>query len=347
MKFGLAFDKRDEKSMAIAREITKILKDSKQDVVLESKVPGFQWKTKIASIRSMNVDIVILIGDSFNVLRTFKELDRMKVLVLSVTTSSTNFFSEITADQFPKALEKIQNGDYTVEEYSRLEAKADGAESSIALNDVVITAGKSATIMSYEVIIDGKLIFRDAGDGVIISTPIGSTGYSSSAGGPVVFSNAKVFIVTPISSLNQNKPFVVRDSSDVLIKSIQCPTGVEVVTDGRFRAKLKGEEVLVNNADAPAEFIRFKEFSKNVFDKLKKRMPENGNLPQSAPPSAKFLFKILQYEGALTQKELIQMSAMPSRTVRSGLSYLLKSGIIEEQRALRDARYSVYYIKSS
>lgn len=346
MKFGLTFDYKDKTSLDIVREISKFIKDSKHEVILEEKIANTPKNSRISSIKTMNADILVSVGNSFNVLRTFRELEHVKTPVLSISTSPTNFLPEITPDQFPKALEKVQNEDYTVEEHSRLEIKAGNAELPMALNDVVLTSKKSATIVSYSLLIDGKVVFKDVGDGIIISTPTGSTGYSASAGGPVIFPNAKVLVVTPISSLSQNKPIIVSDSSIIQLKSISSSAGTELVVDGRIRANTNGNDVVIKNALAPAEFIRFKEFDKSVIDKLKKRIESSNAIPINAPPSAKFIYKVLQYEGALTQKELISTTAMPSRTVRSGLSYLIKNGYVDEQKSLRDARYSLYYLKN-
>lgn len=346
MKFGLTFDAKDKASLEIVREISKFLRSSKHDVVLEGKVSKLQKDIKVVDIKSMNVDILISVGNSFNVLRTFRELGHIKMPVLSVSTSPTNFLPEITPDQFPKALEKIQSEDYVVEEHSRLEIKEGSNEFPIALNDVVLTSKKSATIISYAVLVDGKVAFKDVGDGVIISTPTGSTGYSASAGGPVILPNAKVIVITPISSLNQNKAVIISDSSVIQLKSVSSNTGAELVVDGRVRVNTNENDISIKNALAPAEFIKFKDFDKSVLDKLKKRMENSNVLSINAPPSAKFIFKVLQYEGALTQKELISITAMPPRTVRSGLGYLLKNGDIEEQKSLRDARYSLYYLKN-
>ncbi|MCL4400526.1 MAG: NAD(+)/NADH kinase [Candidatus Parvarchaeota archaeon] len=346
MHFGVTFDSKDRASLDVVTGICKFLRESKHDVFLEEKIKNSPKNTKVSSIKSMEVDILISVGNSFNVLRTFRELGHTKIPVLSVSTSPTNFLPEITPDQFPNALEKIQKKDYVIEEHSRLEIKNGNGEMPMALNDIVITSKKSATIVSYSVIIDGKLAFKDIGDGVIISTPTGSTGYSASAGGPVIFPEAEVLVITPVSSLNQNKPVIINDSSIIQIKSIYGSVGAEIVIDGRQRTNITGNEVIIKNALAPAEFIKFKEFDKNPLEKLKKRMESGNQIAITAPPSAKFIFKVLQYEGALTQKELISMTAMPARTVRSGLNYLFKVGLVDEQKVLRDARYSVYYIKN-
>ncbi len=344
MKFGITFDPKDKVCIATVKDVMKPLLAAHHDVILESRVPDSPKNFKRSNIKSMKVDFVISIGNSFNVLRTFREFSNSKIPVLSVSTSPTNFLPEITTDVFQSALEKIQSGDYILEEHSRLEIKSEGLEFPLALNEVVITSKKSATIVSYNLFVDDRLIFKDSSDGVIISTPTGSTGYSASAGGPVAFSNSKVFILTPIASLNQNRPIILNDGSTISIKSISSNSGAEIVIDGRFRTNIKSNEIKIKNSIYPARFVRFKEFDKNVLEKLRKRAEITNTLSINGPPSARFVFKVLQYEGTLTQKELIKMTGMSPRTVRSGLSYLIKNSIIGEQKSLRDTRYSVYYI---
>lgn len=344
MKFGITFDARDKAASEKAQEITKILDSYNRDIVSENRTSGLSKRQKIKRISEMDADIIISVGNSFNVLRTFKELNDRTPLVLCVAISQSNFLSEITADQFQNALERLDAGKYTVEERSRLCITGTPLVFPLALNDVVLASRKSATLVSYALLKNGREIFRDTGDGLIISTPTGSTGYSVSAGGPIVMPEAKTIVTTPISSLNQNKSIVFDNNDKIEIKSIYSSHGIDVIVDGGFRSAFTGTNIMIKKADVPARFIKFKDLDKSVLERLRKRIEISKPAPTAAPPSAKFIFKILEYEGPLTQKELIKTTSLPSRTVRSGLTYLIKGKLIGEQKSLRDSRYSIYYI---
>ena len=214
-----------------------------------------------------------------------------------------------------------------------------------ALNELVVASSVGTTIMRYGLKVDGELIFRDFADGIIISTPTGSTGYAFSAGGPVISAKSDAFLAIPICSLEHNKPFVVSDSSTIEIVDISSRSKCEIVIDGRHRAEINQDTVTVRRAPTPAKFIRFDKAAHSaVFRKLRSRSLEAVTITKNAPPSAKYIYRILQYEGPMTQKEVAESSMLPKRTVRSALDYLVKHGLVARQTSLRDTRQSIYLV---
>ncbi len=196
--------------------------------------------------------------------------------------------------------------------------------------------------------IGNELIWRDIADGVIISTPTGSTGYALSAGGPIISNSSNVFLVIPICSINENKPFIVDDKSVIEIGGTSSYASCEVIIDGKYRFNLNNDTVKIKKSDFPAMFVRFEPGTHGkIFHKLGMKFETSSALSRGAPPSAKFVYKILQYEGPLTQKELIKASMLPGRTVRSSLKYLIKNGLVIRQTSLRDTRQSIFIVCES
>ena len=102
--------------------------------------------------------------------------------------------------------------------------------------------------------------------------------------------------------------------------------------------------VEIRKAKVPAVFVRFhKGLHSKIFSKLRRKY-EVEIVPRDAPPSAKFVFKILQYEGPLTQKEIVKSSMLPPRTVRSALRYLIRNGLVVRKTSIRDTRQSIYFV---
>ena len=95
-------------------------------------------------------------------------------------------------------------------------------------------------------------MFNDEGDGIIVSTPTGSTGYSSSSGGPIILNDADVIELTPLSSMEQNKPMIINSGSLVTIKNLNSKSGIEIVCDGRFRYSFKGKQITIKKYDRSA-----------------------------------------------------------------------------------------------
>ncbi|MCD6368030.1 MAG: hypothetical protein J7L45_03015 [Candidatus Aenigmarchaeota archaeon] len=159
--------------------------------------------------------------------------------------------------------------------------------------------------------------------------------------------NSNAIEIVPICSAKMNKPLVVNEKAKICLYDISSAKGAEIIIDGKYRYKLKEEKIMIERCEVPANFVRFdKKIYLGLFGKLREKS-ERVILPNTAPPSAKFIFKLLSYEGSMTQKEIINESNLPSRTVRHALNYLLEIGAIERHLTLRDTRQSIYMIKKS
>jgi len=348
MKFGIVCKHTYPLIVEETKKILKIIKSRKHEFEVEEEL-GKLLKLKGTPLEKMTSDMIISIGESPTILRTFRELEKNKIPVLTITYGTAGFLAETKIKNFENDLKKIERKKYFIENRTRLSVEVDGKELPYALNDVVVSSKKGATIVRYALKVGGELIWRDIADGIIVSTPTGSTGYALSAGGPIVSASSNAFLIMPICSMNQNKPFIVDDKNVIEIGGISSSAACEAVVDGRYRYELDENTTLkIKKASVPAMFVRFKPgVYSRIFHKLSMKFETSNVIPRDAPPSAKFIYKILQYEGPLTQKELIKASMLPGRTVRSSLSYLIKNGLIIRQTSLRDTRQSVFIVCES
>jgi len=334
MRFGVSYS-ADSASEDVVKKVRDALKSRGHSVELEAQTP----------LQKMAASIIFAVGDDANILRTFRELGEKEKPVLGVAVDAKSFLAEIDIDSLAPALKMIERKNYSIEKRSMLATEINGDKLPNALNEIVVSPATGTTIMRYGLMVDGELIFRDMADGIVISTPTGSTGYALSAGGPVISAKSNVFLAIPICSVNHNKPFVMNDRSTIVVSDISSRGKCDIVIDGRFRAEVDEDKVTIRKAGCGANFVRFdKDVHANVFRKLRSRELKADNVPKSAPPSAKYIYKILQYEGPMTQKEVAESSMLPARTARSALKYLLKAGLVSQQMSVRDTRQSIYFV---
>ncbi|RLF15878.1 MAG: sugar kinase [Thermoprotei archaeon] len=293
--------------------------------------------------KEMEYDIIMVIGSDKTMLKAIHELNSFEVPFLGVSKeNSVSFLMEVPLEKLNAALGQIEREEFHIDECNLLQANLDEGR-LIALNEIGIFPSRSATLMKYDLWIDGEYVWRDIADGIIISTPIGSTAYSMSAGGPMVMTNAPVFVVTPVNSLDlTRRPLVISNNSTVEICELSSRCEVEVIADGIERLPIK-KDIILMKADANIKFIRL-EKGFQAYTRLLKKIKLAKEL-MKMPPSAKLVMKVLEYEGPLTQKDIIKKTLLPPRTVRYALSLLMKKGLVKKVPNLRDARQSLYYIK--
>ncbi|NWG09353.1 MAG: NAD(+)/NADH kinase [Nitrososphaerales archaeon] len=287
-------------------------------------------------------DLLVVIGEDRDVLQAFHKIGGYSIPVLGVNDSNEgSFLTEVAIKDFQEAFKRVMKGEYRIEEATRLRVVADGRELPPALNEVALFSSKSATLIEYVLNVDRETIWRDYSDGVIISTPTGSTAYSMSAGGPILLHNAEAFAIVSVNSLDvTRRPLIVSDRSQIKIDEIGGGHGCEVIVDGTYRTRVR-EGLETYRLPEPARFMRLFERSKTMEKMVKKvRLAEE---LLKMPPSAKLILKTLEYEGPLTQRDLVKKTLLPDRTTRLALALLIEKGLVKRKPTLRDARQKVYH----
>lgn len=338
-------DSEDDASKDKIRELVRLMEKSRIAVTGDTTMKGFRLKK--APVEESDADLVVVFGGDRTILRTFQRLRYKATPVLGVNTAGFSFLTEIDARQFGKYVDRLWSGDYTVEDRQRVIAKVKGKKIPPALNEVAVFPVRSGTLMRYSLRVDSELVWRDGADGLVIASPTGSTGHSMSAGGPMVAPHTDAIIITPVTSTSASThPLIVDSESRVNIETISAVGGCELVIDGQTRVRLEADHVTVQRAKNNARFVRFEKGKiSRVTGRLKRRVDVFDQDIERLPPSAKFIYKLLQYEKELTQKEIIKESGLPDRTVRHSLNILVKEGMISRRTSLRDTRQDFYRVK--
>jgi len=289
-----------------------------------------------------NPDVIVVFGEDKDILEIFHKISKCSIPFLGVSYSKSGFITETNIQNSEYAFNRIIDNDYVLENTFRLNIKVDNHLLPQALNEAAIFNSRSATLLEYTLNVDSEIIWRDYCDGVIISTPIGSTAYSMSAGGPMILRNSSVFNVVSVNSVDvTRRPLILSNNSKILIDDINSIASSDIIIDGIYRTKVKNY-VEINKSNLPLNFIRFPEKSK-VINQIEKKVILAEEL-LSISASAKLILKTLQYEGPLTLKEIGLKTLIPDRTIRQSMNILLKKNLIFKKPFLRDIRKSMYYI---
>ena len=297
----------------------------------------------VSKTKTKPFDFIIVLGGDKGVRNYFHRTFDSTTPVLGISEAEiSGFLAQIDLKEISTYVDRLKKQKYTVEEVQRLGVKIDGKNVYPVLNDVSVFASKSAMLMEHTLRVNGEEVWHDSSDGIIVSTPIGSSAYSMSAGGPVIFQDSAVFGIISVNSLNvTRRPLIVSNDSSIEIDDISSRLHCEVVLDGIDRYNVK-KIVECTKFLPPARIIRMKKDSTAISALAKKVHLAEELL--SMPPSSKLLLKILEYEGALTQKELASKTLLPDRTVRLAISHLLDKGYVKRKVSIRDARQKIYEI---
>lgn len=297
----------------------------------------------ISKSKNRQADCIIVLGGDKGVRNHFHRTFDSTSPVLGINEGeASGFLAQIELREFPSYVGILKRQNFSVEEVPRLGVKVDGKNVYPVLNDVAVFPSKSAMLMEHTLRVNGEEVWHDNSDGVIVSTPIGSSAYSMSAGGPVLFQDSSVFEIISVNSLDvTRRPIIVSNDSSIEIDDISARLHCEVILDGLDRYKVN-KTVECTRFLPPAKIIRLKKDS-TAISALAKKVHLAEELLSMAP-SSKLLLKTLEYEGALTQKDLANKTLLPDRTVRLALSHLLKKGYVKKKVSIRDARQKIYEI---
>ena len=314
----------------------KIIKKILDDAEIESFTITAKSKVKQS-------DCILVLGGDKGVRNYFHRSFDSTTPVLGISEGeSSGFLAQVDLREFPSYVRILKKQNYTIEEVPRLGVKIDGKNVYPVLNDVAVFSSKSAMLMEHTLRVNDEEVWHDNSDGIIVSTPIGSSAYSMSAGGPMLFQDSGVFEIISVNSLDiTRRPIIVSNKSSIQISDISARLHCEVVLDGLDRYKVNNM-VECTQFLPPAKIIRLKTDSTAISALAKKVHLAEELL--SMPPSSKLLLKTLEYEGALTQKDLANKTLLPARTVRLALSHLLNKGYVKKKVSIRDARQKIYEI---
>lgn len=228
-------------ALKLAQDLTSWLKLAGVRVFSRPGQNGLKGTQKLNSERAIeNLDLVVVVGGDGTYLKAVQLLNGRPVPVLGVNLGYLGFLTETRIDELYKALESALKGKLKVQMRSMLEvtvqSKSRKSQTYLALNDIVIERGPVSQLINMAVMSDGHLISDLKADGIILSTPTGSTAYNLAAGGPILHPEVKAVVVTPICPHSlTNRPITLPDHHVISIRINEAYQKAVFMVDGQRR----------------------------------------------------------------------------------------------------------------
>jgi len=222
-------------------------------------------------------DLVVVLGGDGTLISAARLIGGRNIPILGVNLGSLGFLTEITLDELYPIVEDCLQGEYSVSERMMLDSTVLRSGEEIArhqvLNDIVINKGALARIIDLETLVNSHHLTTFKADGLIISTPTGSTGYSLSAGGPIIHPAMNCLVITPICPHTlTNRPIVVADDAliNITVKSLE-DEDIFLTLDGQVGVELKsGDMIMVRRAQHCSRLVSSK--TRNFFEVLRTKL---------------------------------------------------------------------------
>lgn len=257
----------DGEAVSYASGLARALEAASHPIVFEEAlaarlgVPG-------VSLSEADADLAVVVGGDGTVLYTVQGL-KVQIPVLGINWGEVGFLTELEPGEAIGFLKGLWEG-FRVEKRMRIEISLDGERVGEALNEAVIVTSRPAKMLRFTVEIDGILAERFRADGMLISTPTGSTAYAMSAGGPIVDPGVEGFLLVPLAPYMLSSRPVVIGSDRVLRVTLESEKPAKLVLDGQMTRELEiGAVLTVRKSENPALFL---DVGKNFFDKVDQKL---------------------------------------------------------------------------
>ena len=284
MKIGIVPNLTREKALEVTINTIKYLEqigiEYYFDISAKNDLSNIIDNNKFLADLFSFVDVIIAIGGDGSFIHAAKTAALHKKPVLCINAGNLAFLAGLEGNE-SELLEKLISGEYVTDKRLLLEVKAKTDNNceflGYCLNDVVVARGQDIRLIDLDVFCDDRKINSYRADGVIISTPTGSTAYSWSAGGPVIDPNLQCIMLTPICTHSPlNRSLVFNDKSCLTVKPTVNNQKISVSTDGDESIILQNNtEIIISKSELYAEFIRIK--TDEFFDILNSKLTQRGS----------------------------------------------------------------------
>lgn len=219
-------------------------------------------------------DMVISIGGDGTFLKAASRVGKKDIPILGINTGRLGFLADISPEEMENTFEEIYNNRYKVEERSVLQLKCDDEQlmkSPYALNEIAVLKRDSSSMISIHAAINGAPLTTYQADGLVVSTPTGSTAYSLSVGGPVIVPHSKTIAITPVAPHSLNvRPIVICDDWEITLDVESRSHNFLVAIDGRSESCKESTRLTLSRADYSIKVV--KRYNHIFFDTLRNKL---------------------------------------------------------------------------
>jgi len=283
MKIAVYSQYYPEKSTECFRELITILHEAKAEVFVEAT---FFKNFSNNNNESLNLqtfleldntfDLLISIGGDGTILRAITFIKDFSIPIVGINTGRLGFLATIQVDEVERAISNIMEGNYKISERTLISVETSPKSEELkninfALNEVTLSRKNTTSMISVETHLDEELLTSYWADGLIVSSPTGSTGYSLSCGGPVITPNAKSLVLTPIAPHNLNaRPLVIPDDTIIKLKVNGREDNYLMSLDSRIITLHNDTVVTIRKAHFKIKMVEL--LNESFLDTLRKKM---------------------------------------------------------------------------
>ena len=264
MKIGIIGKRNNEEVYKITADLVKWLGEKNVEYFVDKEL-GKNIKTDKSLDQDKlpkNVDLVVVFGGDGTFLSVSQQVNKYNIPILGFNLGGLGFLTEFTVSEIYPIMEKIIEGDYEIEERDMISASIykEGKKTGEyqVLNDIVINNGEISRIIDLAIHVDGDRVTTFKADGIIFSTPTGSTAYSLSAGGPIAYPTLPVILITPICPhILTNRPLVVSNEMEIKVKVLTGDQSSYLTLDGQETITLNlDDEVVLKKSKSKVKLIK-------------------------------------------------------------------------------------------
>ena len=282
MKFALFGNTYQAKKSAHVERLLSILSQHNAEVHICREFYEFLTDDLKISIRHAGVfdgnnfeaDMILSIGGDGTFLKAASRVGKKNIPILGINTGRLGFLADISPEEMEETFDEIYNNHYKVEERSVLQLRCDDErlmQSPYALNEIAVLKRDSSSMISIHAAINGAPLTTYQADGLVISTPTGSTAYSLSVGGPVIVPHSKTIAITPVAPHSLNvRPIVICDDWEITLDVESRSHNFLVAIDGRSESCKETTRLHISRADYSIKVV--KRFNHIFFDTLRNKL---------------------------------------------------------------------------
>jgi Predicted sugar kinase len=282
MKFAIFGNCFQAKKSLHAENLFAILKQHGAEIYVDWEFYEFLTKDlnftpKVSGLIGDNdfeADMVISIGGDGTFLKAASRVGRKNIPILGINTGRLGFLADVSPEEINDTFNEIHNGRFKVEDRSILQLESDLEELKgypFALNEIAILKRDSSSMIAIHTTINGAYLTTYQADGLVISTPTGSTAYSLSIGGPIIVPHSNTIAIAPVAPHSLNvRPIVIRDDWEITLDVESRSHNFLIAIDGRSESCSEGSRLTIRKADYTIKVV--KRYNHIFFDTLRTKM---------------------------------------------------------------------------
>lgn len=275
---GIVVKPNHKEAWETACELSEWFNDSGLRVLGKPRAENEVCNVETAETREFKeeADLIVVLGGDGTMISTARLTGKREILVLGINYGSLGYLTEFRIEEMYDALNSIFEGNYSIETRVMLDVEhwrnGEKLATGRVLNDVVINKAALARIIEIEVELNGQYVNSFRADGLIVSTPTGSTAYNLSAGGPIVYPSMNAVVLTPICPFTlTNRPIVMPDDAEITLKLVNKSEDVILTLDGQVGYDLQPQDT-VKICKSNTSFNLVQPPNRNYFDVLRNKL---------------------------------------------------------------------------